>query len=236
MKKRLLPLLLLLLAVPFTAVADPVDSIAASARAAAFLRTLLPTSRTAAGIELSPMEAGSAAYGFTDGKGSFVLVAADDRLPAILGYGQAGDEMPPALGELLALYGRQLLTPPGTRAAATLSTTAVQPLLSTVRDQYDPFNRSCPYYIDDEGNVSTSRCLVGCVATALEQMLTYYRQPAVLADTIHAHSTEHFTTSDVLPGTAIAWDDILDSYEDGLYTDAQATGVADLSLWCGQIC
>ena len=114
-------------------------------------------------------------------------------------------------------------------------TPAVTPLLTSVRDQYDPFNRSCPFYVDDNGAASTERCIVGCVATALEQILTYYRRPSALIDTVFAHSSPHFTTTDVLPGTPIDWAHIRDSYEPGSYTDAEATAVADLSLWCGQM-
>ena len=153
----------------------------------------------------------------------------------MLGYGRTGDTLPPALDGLLRLYERQLAAPPAARAAEARTTRPVAPLLRSVRHQRDPFNRSCPYYIDDAGQPSATRCVVGCVATALEQVLTYYRQPAALADTVFAHSSTHFTTTDVAPGTPIDWPHILDVYAEGQYSDAEARAVADLSLWCGQM-
>ena len=234
MKLRLLLTALSAAATVFSAAA-PIDSIAASDRAAAFLHTLHPARAIAAVQSLPHLGAPRAAYAFTDGAGTFVLVAADDRLPSILGYGQTGSTVPPAFTGLLASYARQLTTAPDTRTATTVTTPAVTPLLTSVRDQYDPFNRSCPFYVDDNGAASTECCIVGCVATALEQILTYYRRPSALIDTVFAHSSPHFTTTDVLPGTPIDWAHIRDSYEPGSYTDAEATAVADLSLWCGQM-
>lgn len=94
---------------------------------------------------------------------------------------------------------------------------AVEPLLKTMRVQTEPYNASCPYYNYGD-SVSTQRCLVGCVATSIEQLLSYYRYPEALADSIAGWETEHYTLSTVPAGSKIDWDD-----------------VADLSLWCGMI-
>ena len=234
MRKRSVVLLFSIAAIVKT-IAAPVDSIVALVQALTFLRTTQPATRTLASDDVRPFAAGRAAYGFAATDGRFVLVAADDRLPDVLGYGRTGDTLPPALDGLLRLYERQLAAPPAARAAEARTTRPVAPLLRSVRHQRDPFNRSCPYYIDDAGQPSATRCVVGCVATALEQVLTYYRQPAALADTVFAHSSTHFTTTDVAPGTPIDWPHILDVYAEGQYSDAEARAVADLSLWCGQM-
>lgn len=233
--KRRLTLAVFAVAATGISVAAPVDSVAAAGHAAAFLRALRPARAATAVQPLPPIGAGGAAYAFTDGAGTFVLVAADDRLPAVLAYGQTGTTVPPALSALLDSYAGQLATAPATRAASTVTTPAVSPLLASVRDQYDPFNRTCPLYTDDAGHPTGQRCIVGCVATAFEQVLTHYRQPAALRDTVFAHSSAHFTTTDVLPATPIDWTHIRDRYEPGAYTDAEARAVADLSLWCGQM-
>lgn len=94
---------------------------------------------------------------------------------------------------------------------------AVEPLLRTKRVQSAPFNNSCPYYNYGD-SLSSERCLVGCVATAIEQLLSYYRHPLALLDSIPGWSTEHYSLSSVPAGTPIYWDD-----------------VADLSLWCGMM-
>ncbi len=94
---------------------------------------------------------------------------------------------------------------------------AVEPLMKTVRVQTEPYNASCPYYNYGD-SVSSRRCLVGCVATSIEQLLSYYRYPYALKDSIAGWETKNYTISDVPAGSVIDWDD-----------------VADLSLWCGMI-
>jgi len=136
------------------------------------------------------------------------------------------EDMPEGLKEMLRSYQTQ------PRYAERQKGRAVAPLLKTIRHQDSPFNGSCPYYIYDDGRVSKERCIVGCVATSIEQVLTYYRYPEALVDTLHGWETEHYTIPDVMPGTKIDWDHILDDYRSG-YNDFQAEAVADLSYWCG---
>lgn len=94
---------------------------------------------------------------------------------------------------------------------------AVAPLLKTIRVQSAPYNRSCPYYNYGD-SISSEPCLVGCVATAIEQLLSYYRYPDALLDSIPGWETENYSLVTVPSGSKIDWDD-----------------VADLSLWCGMI-
>ena len=136
------------------------------------------------------------------------------------------DDMPEALKELLRAYKEK------PRYANRVKGKAVAPLLRSRRHQEEPFNRSCPYYTYDNGKVSTERTISGCVATSIEQVLTYYRYPAALLDTLHGWKTSHYELTDVMPGTQIDWDNILDDYSQG-YTDQQAQAIADLSLYCG---
>ena len=94
---------------------------------------------------------------------------------------------------------------------------SVAPLLETIRVQSAPYNNSCPYYNYGD-SISSERCLVGCVATAIEQLLSFYRYPDVLQDSIKGWATKNYSIESVPKGTYIDWDD-----------------VADLSLWCGMI-
>lgn len=94
---------------------------------------------------------------------------------------------------------------------------AVAPLLKTMRVQSAPYNASCPYY-DYGDSVSSQRCLVGCVATSIEQLLSYYRYPDAIADSISGWETKNYALATVPAGSKVNWDD-----------------VADLSLWCGMI-
>lgn len=139
---------------------------------------------------------------------------------------QLTDDMPPALQELLCAYKMQ------SRFAQRQQGRAVAPLLQSIRHQEDPFNRSCPYYTDDKGQQSEQRCVVGCVATCLEQLLTFYHYPAMLADTLHGWETKNYRIVDVMPGTRIDWEHIRYDYRQS-YTDEEAKAVSDLSLYCG---
>lgn len=94
---------------------------------------------------------------------------------------------------------------------------SVEPLLNTVRVQSAPFNNSCPYYNYGD-SISSERCLVGCVATSIEQLLSYYRYPERLQDSIAGWETKNYSLATVPAGSVIDWED-----------------VADLSLWCGMI-
>lgn len=135
-------------------------------------------------------------------------------------------DMPMALQELLRAYRTQ------PRYAERQQGRAVPPLLRSIRHQEEPFNRSCPYYTDNKGKTSEERCIVGCVATCLEQVLSYYRYPEMLLDTLYGWETEHYQIPDVAPGARIDWAHILDDYRNG-YTDTQAQAVSDLSYYCG---
>ncbi len=169
----------------------------------------------------------------------FVLVGGDDCLPEVLAYGQKGrptaENLPEGVGRLLSDYAR--LAREG-RAPSTTRTSArtVAPLLASVRHQEMPYNGMCPYYTYDDGTVSTERTLVGCVATAVEQIMSYYRHPQMLADTLHGWTTAHYSLDDVMPGTRIDWANVLPRYDEGIYSSEQARAVQELSLYCGMGC
>lgn len=82
----------------------------------------------------------------------------------------------------------------------------VNPLLTDTWDQYAPFNNLCP--ID---SITKERSVVGCVATSMSQVMHFWQWPK---------------TYD--------WDNILDKYVEGEYTQQQADAVAQLSLDCGE--
>lgn len=106
---------------------------------------------------------------------------------------------------------------------------AVKPLLTDVWDQFAPFNNYCP--VDSTGE----RCVVGCVATAMTQVMHYWRWPAQgrgsheyedsigCQQTLKADFSQH--TYD--------WDNILDTYKEGEYNETQANAIALLSSDCG---
>ena len=196
--------------------------------AADYLR--VPTAR-GVGCALQCAATLPAGYVFTS-PDAFVVVGGEDDAPVALGYGTRGSDskaLPPALTALLhharsSAWQAEIFLQPGTPAG---------PLLTTVRHQKAPYNAACPYYINDDGTVSEARCVVGCVATALEGVLTYYRREIVLQDTLHGWATDHYTIDDVLPGTRVDTRLILDNYDAQDATPEAIDAVARLSLYCG---
>ncbi|MCM1107811.1 MAG: C10 family peptidase [Clostridium sp.] len=165
----------------------------------------------------------------------FVLVANVADAMQVVGYSTEsrldGSDLPEPLvnlmrGFALTRYSYGQTSAPGGRAAIS-----VAPLLHSKHSQYEPYNGLCPYYTYDNGSVSTARCLVGCVATAIEGVMNYYRYPECLRDTLHGWSTPHYTLDTVPPGTPIHWEQVLNDYNNG-YTEEQARAVQEISLYC----
>lgn len=151
-----------------------------------------------------------------------------------VGYGirQRG-EMPLALREMLDnAKGRGEQTSLRLPARIPSDAPTIGPLLSTIRDQMEPFNRFCPKWTDEDGVESQERCLTGCVATSIEQILTYYRYPEALRDTLFGWETPNYRIDDLLPGTVLDWEHVRNDYRTG-WTDAEADAVALVSLACG---
>lgn len=237
MKKALL-VIWLCVAWAVAAVAQPVSEAAASQTAAAFFGQYLPAPGAARRADAVVMQAQTPrAYLFTQQR-HFVLVAADEADPAILGYGTRAvrsepEAMPPALSALLS---RPCRATAAAYPPPNVSFTAVSPLLSTVRHQEAPYNNQCPYYRYTDGTLSERPCVVGCVATAMEQILSYYRRTYVLQDTLHGWTTDHYDIPDVSPGEQVDSRLIRADYADSLATPAEVDAVARLSYWLGVAC
>ena len=139
--------------------------------------------------------------------------------------------MPEALLQLM--QGRSLTQRPSARSApSAVMTATIGPLLSSIRDQEEPYNLLCPIWLQEDGTPTTQRCLSGCVATAIEQVMAYYRYPEALLDTLHGWTAERFAVDDMLPGTRFDWDNYLLDYRDG-WTEAQGLAIALPSLAAG---
>ncbi|MGM9694412.1 MAG: C10 family peptidase, partial [Alloprevotella sp.] len=217
----------------------PVDEATARRRAVDFFQT--QGKLKADGVKPAEVEVETcpAAY-LCRHKERFVLLAADDDCPEVLGYGIAAASAP-----LPAPLAAMLRRPAATLSASLKGNypptgvepwTPVAPLLSTVRHQSAPYNRYCPTYVSSSGNAYPT--LVGCVATAMEQILTYHRAPVFLRDTLKGWETEHYTVPDLLPGTSVDTRLILDDYDDEANpaSDEAIDAVARLSFMLGVAC
>ena len=108
----------------------------------------------------------------------------------------------------------------------------IGPLLHSIRAQEAPYNLLCPYWTYGEDFVSQERCVSGCVATAIEQVMAYYRYPECLQDTLHGWQTDNYILEDLLPGTRFDWDHYLQDYRNG-WTDEEGQAIALVTLAAG---
>ncbi|MCM1449760.1 MAG: C10 family peptidase [Clostridiales bacterium] len=115
------------------------------------------------------------------GEKGFVIVAADDRLPQVLGYSHEGElNLKNAPSQLLALLGMSAEVLEGLdeqgvsmTSSSSAGTPVVSPLLGDINwGQSDPFNSMCPVLSNGV------RGYVGCVATAMSQIMRFYGYPA----------------------------------------------------------
>ncbi len=172
--------------------------------------------------------------------GSFVLVSADDRLPEVLGYSDSGtfdtDNMSPAMRYWLACYDEELASISNQQSASgnmRRAVPAVEPLMTSKWNQSSPYNDLAPMYNDNGG-----QCVTGCVATAMAQVMYFYRHPQ---RGVGNHSYmwvctdpkgKTGTLSANFGNTTYDWANMLDSYRSG-YTDVQSNAVATLMYHCG---
>lgn len=144
--------------------------------------------------------------------------------------------MPEALQQLLRGREWQVTDetskPSGTFKASKVPGMTIGPLLQSIRAQEEPYNLLCPQWTDEKGVTSEAHCLSGCVATAIEQVMAYYRYPEALIDTLFGWSTDHYVIEDMLPGTRFDWDNYLLDYR-GDWTEEQGLAIALPSLAAG---
>lgn len=184
-----------------------------------------------------------------DNNNGYVIASGDDRAFAILGYSNKGhldtDSMPDGMKWMLDFYAEQIAASPekstNNRMKSAASYPAIEPMLTTEWNQRYPYNANCPL-------INGERCVTGCVATAMAQVLYYHRNRStdkvlakipdytldkskyvggeILHDSLHI---------DEIPnGAFIDWDNMLDSYYSNVkYTDEQIEAIANLMLYCG---
>ena len=157
----------------------------------------------------------------------FVIASGDDSVPEILGYSEEGyfdeDSIPSNMKAWLDGYEEQItylqqhsIRSPRKRSA---SHSAIAPMVNSKWNQRYPYNLSCP---EENG----TRCVTGCVATAMAQLMYYHREKST--NQITRYIYPYFPA-----GTIIDWDNMLDVYN-GSETDAQRKAVADLMVYCGR--
>lgn len=263
MRKTLL--LLASLWIGLSAWAGPVSRNEAKMKASEFMasRGVLMTATESA--YHAPRKAGGQAsedqayyYVFNAGNNrGYVIVSGDDRTESILGYSDKGSfdvsQMPEHMMSFLQGYADEIqaLDDAGVVTGKLNGQKNVRkqnkpvmrplaPLMSTKWNQGDPYNRMCPEYYNGDG--SRGRSATGCVATALAQVMGYWKYPSNTRNNIPEHSVS-WTTDDgvvhtetmpaVKRGTAIDWANIRDTYSSA-NTEAENNAIALLMMLCGQ--
>ncbi len=171
--------------------------------------------------------------------GNWVIVAADDRVAnPVLGYGNGGafdmEELPCNMRSWLDSYSEQIehmqqhpeIQPARAEMMKLSSLAAITPMLTTTWGQGSPFNGQCP-------KVGYNKTYTGCVATAMAQVMCYYRYPANECLSIPAYTTKGGISVTALPAATFDWDNML-TYYGYDYNTAQANAVAQLMRYCGQ--
>ena len=251
MKRLLLFAVLLVCIVSGQSLANPITRQKALENAQAFLKSK-GRSAMAQSVRKAPMKATAQSdnqpyYLFNVGNNQgFVVAAGDDNVPAILGYSDKGtilpDSLPSNMKEWLKGYQQQIEYIQKHNIAAsdilTASHPAISPLLTTTWDQDEPYNNSCPDFFTGD------RCVTGCVATAMAQVMYYHRNSSVtkVMKRIEGYTCRHkwISGSDTLrvnvnavaAGSTIDWSNMLNSYS-GSETSTQKKAVADLMFYCG---
>ncbi len=187
-------------------------------------------------------------YENASGEG-WVMVAANDIAHPILAYSPTGhfhtDNQPSNIKGWLKGYDRQILLAEqnGLEASAsiqaewaqlrkgtkqTTATPVVAPLIKTGWDQDAPFWNLCP-------KKNGKQCYVGCVATAMAQVMNYHQWP-IQGTGMHSIRVNYKKYVANFGETTYDWTHMKNVYKKGSYTDEEATAVATLMYHCGVAC
>lgn len=189
-----------------------------------------------------------------DSKG-FTIVSGDDRLPEIVGYSSQGsydeNNLPEGFVSFMKAYQNlynkvnlgdaealknlaEIKAWRNKKNASAASTSAVAPLLGNIEwDQTSPYNNMCPRY--DSVHVAAT----GCVATAMAQVMAYYKYPKQLKADIPGYVNRWNGIPMEIPTITreegiYDWDNMLPKYnKEANATQQQKDAVAKLMYHCG---
>lgn len=187
-------------------------------------------------------------YGYE--KGGFAIITSDDLAPEVIGYSESIfsdgansnfkwylDEAEKAVNAIVASGKPFKATAPDPSQYAT----SVAPLITCHWGQESPYNDLCPEGTSSgsggwQGYGETGRCVTGCVATAMAQVMYYHKSPAHGQGTnsvrVKQADGSYNTVTVDFSQSVYDWDNMLDDY-DGHYSYAEGQAVAKLMLDCG---
>lgn len=250
--RRVATAVLLLLCISTLVQADPITREQAQQRAEAFLQKMGGSKRLSpvrSSAKLAPRHKAATAenelyYVFNRGsQEGYVIASGDDKTLPVLGYTDEGEfdykQLPDNMRSWLANYESQLAeirkSPLQQAPRYAPLHAAIEPMVTSRWSQGTPYNNECPMYFN------LGRSVTGCVATAMAQLLYYWRDISVTEtqaempayDTHSEHeSFGHLHVDGIAKESPIDWANMRDNYNSG-YTGVQATAVAQLMHYCG---
>lgn len=167
--------------------------------------------------------------------GGYVIVAADDVAAPMLGYADEGtfdaDNIPANMAWWLDQYTQEIkwaidkgLTTPQA-AAPRAARPSIAPLVSARWNQGDPYNLDCP-------QIGGTRCVTGCVATAMAQIMYYHKWPQGAGKGSVSYEWNGTTLTKNFSSVTFDWNNMTDTYNSNS-TTAQKNAVAKLMSACG---
>lgn len=185
----------------------------------------------------------------------FTIVSGDDRLPEIVGYSSQGsydeNNLPEGFVSFMKAYQNlynkvnlgdaealknlaEIKAWRNKKNASAETSSAVAPLLGDIAwDQTSPYNNMCPLY--DSVHVAAT----GCVATAMAQVMAYYKYPKQLKADIPGYVNQWNGIPMEIPTITreegiYDWDNMLPKYnKEANATQQQKDAVAKLMYHCG---
>ncbi len=179
----------------------------------------------------------TAFYVFNATSGGYVIVAGDDRVPAVLGYSDQGAfdaaDIPAAMQEWLDGYTAQIdaIVAGAKPDVRTSSREAITPMLNVNWGQGLPYNVLLPH-VNGSDN---AHAYVGCVAVAMAQVMSYWQYPARPTKTIPGYTSYPGRTYEVtMPSLApmdFDWENMQNTYYTNDSTSTQCMAVANFMLY-----
>ncbi len=181
-------------------------------------------------------------FNSSDGEG-FAIMSADDQMPAVLAYSDTGvfpadGDLPDGLIGFLEFCSEyqadvQAGLAPPVRQAEEEATVIVAPLMTSRWGQDAPYNYYCPPPVKGgQGN-----CPVGCVATAMAQIMNKWKWPATGRGAVSYTSESTGVVLEVdFTQSNYQWDLLQDSYPLLFKNPEKRDAIAKLCYDCGVGC
>lgn len=179
-------------------------------------------------------------YNYSGDQG-FVIVAGDDRVGKVLAYSPTGkfdlDNLAPATRAWLDVQKNDVLSVVSGGAVVAAANdeeyvydTAVEPLCTSQWSQGAPYYNLCPLQTNSKGE--KEHAATGCVATAMAQILYYWKYPqtGTGSNTIETYDGQTLTVD--FSQSNYDWANMSDTY-DSTSSEASQAAVAKLMYDCG---